>query len=115
MRVTVVPLDALLWDAVMLPPGVEAGSGLLGPDRDLSRAEFVQMLHNLEGKPVVNYLMGFEDIHGGAWYTEAVRWAASRRIAGGYGGGRVGPPTPAFIPVSSKTGTRKTWTARWRS
>ena len=36
------------------------GGGLLGPDRDLSRAEFVQMLHNLEGKPVVNYLMGFE-------------------------------------------------------
>lgn len=67
------------------------GGGLLGPDRDLSRAEFVQMLHNLEGKPVVNYLMGFEDIHGGAWYTEAVRWAASRRIAGGYGGGRFGP------------------------
>ena len=67
------------------------GGGLLGPDRDLSRAEFVQMLHNLEGKPVVNYLMGFEDIHGGAWYTEAVRWAASQRIAGGYGGGRFGP------------------------
>lgn len=67
------------------------GGGLFGPDDNLSRAEFVQVLHNLEGKPVVNYLMGFEDVPGGAWYAEAVRWAASRQIAGGYGNGRFGP------------------------
>ncbi len=65
--------------------------GLFRPDDSLSRAEFVQVLHNLEGTPVVNYLMGFEDIPGGAWYAEAVRWAASRQIAGGYGNGRFGP------------------------
>ena len=67
------------------------GGGLFGPDDNLSRAEFIQVLHNLEGKPVVNYLMGFEDVPGGAWYAEAVRWAASRQIAGGYGNGRFGP------------------------
>ena len=65
--------------------------GQFRPDDNLSRAEFVQVLHNLEGRPVVNYLMGFEDVPGGAWYAEAVRWAASRQIAGGYGNGRFDP------------------------
>lgn len=40
---------------------------------------------------MVNYLLQFEDIPGGAWYTEAVRWAASAGIVGGYGNGLFGP------------------------
>lgn len=66
-------------------------NGLFRPDDNLSRADFVQVLHNLEGNPVVNYLTDFEDVPGGAWYAEAVRWAASRQIVGGYGNGRFDP------------------------
>ena len=67
------------------------GNGLFGPDDNLSRAQFAQILHNREGRPVVNYLMQFGDVSGGAWYAEAVRWAAAQGIAGGHDDGMFGP------------------------
>ena len=39
---------------------------------------------------MVNYLMQFSDVAGNDWYTEAVRWAASEHIMGGYGNGLFG-------------------------
>lgn len=67
------------------------GKSLFGPNDNLTRAQFAQILFNKEGGPVVNYLLRFGDITAGAWYTEAVRWAASQGIAGGYGNGLFGP------------------------
>ena len=43
---------------------------------------------------MVNYLMTFSDVDPAASYGEAVRWAASQGIAGGYGGGLFGPDDP---------------------
>ena len=43
---------------------------------------------------MVNYLMDFSDVDPAASYGEAVRWAASQGIAGGYGGGLFGPDDP---------------------
>lgn len=57
--------------------------GLFKPDEKLSRAQFVQILFNKAGRPVVNYLLPYEDVETDAWYTEAVRWAASQGIASG--------------------------------
>lgn len=65
--------------------------GLFRPNDTLSRAQLAQILHNKEGRPGVNYLLTFSDVSGGAWYTEAIRWAASQRIVGGYGDGRLNP------------------------
>lgn len=70
------------------------GNGLFGPNHNLSRAQLAQILFNKEGRPGVNYLMDFSDVAGEAWYTEAVRWAASQGIVGGYGDGRFGPNDP---------------------
>ena len=67
------------------------GNGLFGPNDNLSRAQFAQILFNREGRPVVNYLLQYGDVAGGAWYTEAVRWATSRGVVGGYGNGMFGP------------------------
>lgn len=67
------------------------GNGLFGPNDNLSRAQFVQILFNKEGRPVVNYLLQYSDVAAGAWYTEAVRWAASQGIVCGYGNGMFGP------------------------
>ena len=39
-------------------------------------------------------LMDFSDVDPAASYGEAVRWAASEGIAGGYGGGLFGPDDP---------------------
>ncbi|USF26357.1 hypothetical protein N510_001285 [Firmicutes bacterium ASF500] len=67
------------------------GNGLFGPNDNLSRAQFAQILFNKEGRPVVNYLLQYGDVAEGAWYTEAIRWATSRGIVGGYGNGTFGP------------------------
>ncbi|MDE7004373.1 MAG: S-layer homology domain-containing protein [Oscillospiraceae bacterium] len=70
------------------------GSGNFAPDAQLSRAQLAQILFNKEGRPGVNYLLDFSDLAGEAWYTEAVRWAASQGIVGGYGNGTFGPNDP---------------------
>jgi len=44
----------------------------------------------LNGSPVVNYLLDFEDVEEGKWYTEAIRWAKSEGVAEGYGNGFFG-------------------------
>ena len=44
----------------------------------------VTVLWRAEGQPVVNYLMTFADVDEGAYYGEAVRWAASEGIVKGY-------------------------------
>lgn len=87
--------DAWYYEAVryVIENGLMGGygNGKFGPNDNLSRAQFAQILFNKEGRPVVNYLLTFSDVSDGLWYTEAVRWAASQRIMGGYGDGRVGP------------------------
>ncbi len=65
-----------------------------GPNEPLSRAQLAQILFNKAGRPVVNYLLDFSDVAGEAWYTEAIRWATSQGIVGGYGNGMFGPNDP---------------------
>ena len=60
------------------------------PHATTSRCMLVTILYRLEGEPVVDYAMDFTDVAEGEWYTEAVRWAASESIVGGYGGGLFG-------------------------
>ncbi len=69
------------------------GNGRFAPEGNLTRAALATVLWRLEGEPVVNYLMQFSDV-GDDWYTEAVRWAASEQIMGGYGGGIFGANDP---------------------
>jgi hypothetical protein len=61
------------------------------PNGLTSRAMLVTMLHRMEGEPTVNNPMAFTDVENGAWYTEAIRWAAANEIVTGYGDGRFGP------------------------
>lgn len=62
-----------------------------GPNADLSRAQLCQILYNMEGRPAVTGSGSFSDLADGAWYTDAVTWAASQGIVDGYGGGLFGP------------------------
>ena len=68
--------------------------GRFGANDTLSRAQLAQILFNKEGRPGVDYLLDFSDVAGEAWYTEAVRWATSQGIVGGYGNGTFGPNDP---------------------
>ena len=64
------------------------------PDAAITRAQLVTILWRMAGSPQVNYLMDFDDVSQDAYYTEAVRWAASEGIAGGYGNGLFGSDDP---------------------
>lgn len=57
-----------------------------GPNAALSRAQLCQILYNMEGRPAVTGSGSFSDLADGAWYTDAVTWAASQGIVDGYGG-----------------------------
>ena len=67
------------------------GNETFGPNDNLSRAQFAQILHNREGKPTVTGGSAFTDVVPGQWYTPAITWAAANGIVGGYGNGLFGP------------------------
>lgn len=64
---------------------------IFAPMDNISRAEIVQMLWNLEGQPYVNYYMQYSDVEEGKWYTEAIRWAAAEKLIQGYPDGEFKP------------------------
>ena len=68
--------------------------GRFAPNAVLTRAQLAQILYNKEGRPAVDYQMNFTDVQDGAWCADAVRWAASRGIAGGYEDGAFRPKAP---------------------
>ena len=57
---------------------------IFAPNEAITRGMLVTALWRMEEKPVVNYLMKFDDIVGNAYYAEAVRWSASEGIVNGY-------------------------------
>jgi len=64
------------------------------PDAPTSRAMIVTILWRLAGKPAAASDPKFADVPPGIWYADAVRWAASEGIVGGYGGALFGPDDP---------------------
>ena len=69
--------------------GVSGGKFL--PDGSTTRAQLVTILWRLEGSPKTTGAVRFGDTAGGAWYTEAVRWAAGCGVVKGYDNGCFGP------------------------
>ena len=82
-----VPNDAYYYEAIKWAAenGVTGGVGnsLFAPNQPCTRAQIVTFLWRAAGSPVVNYLMPFTDVDEGAYYAEAVRWAASTGIVTG--------------------------------
>lgn len=70
------------------------GGDLFGPNDTLSRAQLCQIVYNMEGQPDVTGDSVFTDVADGAWYADAVTWAAENGIVGGYGNGKFGPDAP---------------------
>lgn len=62
-----------------------------GKSETLTRSALVCLLHEAQGKPVVNFAMNYSDVDQSSPYAEAIRWASSERMISGYGDGRMGP------------------------
>ena len=76
--------------------GLMAGKGqdnegniIFDPNKAIPREEFVQVLYNASGKPVVSIDNEFPDVKD-AWYKNAVLWAKEKNIANGKGDGNFG-------------------------
>ena len=95
---TDVPEGYWAYDAIQYVYGEGLMAGTSGstfsPEGTTTRGQIVTILWRLSGSPVVNYLMDFDDVDPAAYYAEAIRWATTEGIAGGYGGGVFGPDDP---------------------
>ncbi len=76
---------------VMMGYGDEPAT--FGPDDATTRAQMAQVLYNLAQQPAVTGGAPFADCAPGAWYDDAVAWAAGEGLVKGYedGSGRYGP------------------------
>ena len=95
---TDVPEGAWYADAAayVYEHGLMAGTSAttFAPDATTSRSMIATILWRMAGSPVVNYAMDYTDVAQGQWYSEAIRWAASEGIVGGYGNGLFGTNDP---------------------
>ena len=83
------------YDAVayMYDKGMMEGTTdtTFAPAMNLTRSMIAQVLYNLEERPEAPGAAGFPDVAAGAWYADAVNWAAARGIVKGYDTGAFGP------------------------
>lgn len=95
---TDVPEGAWYADAAayVYEHGLMAGTSAttFAPDVTTSRAMIATILWRMAGSPVVNYAMNYTDVAQGQWCSEAIRWATSEGIVGGYGNGLFGTNDP---------------------
>lgn len=61
------------------------------PDDNCTRGQIVTMLYRAAGSPAVSGDIPFNDVDASDYYADAVRWAASRHISNGVGGGKFAP------------------------
>ena len=61
------------------------------PDRTMTRAMLVTVLHRLAGSPSASGAPQFADVAAGKWYSNAIAWAAEQGVVNGVGQNRFDP------------------------
>ena len=69
------------------------GGGRIDPSGLTTRAQFVQMLYSIEGKPKVSGALPFTDLPEG-WYRDAILWAYQTGVTSGTSDTTFGPYDP---------------------
>lgn len=67
------------------------GSQKFNPGGTFNRAMLITTMYRLAGSPKVSGTTSFTDAAKGSWYSDALKWAEDKGIAGGYGNGKFGP------------------------
>lgn len=70
------------------------GEGAFSPNVTATRGMIVTILWRMEGKPAADCAVSFGDVSAGAYYAEAVAWAAANKIVEGYTDSAFGPEDP---------------------
>ena len=66
-------------------------STAFAPDSSMTRAMLVTVLYRMSGSPAVSGTSAFVDVSSGAWYAQAVAWAAENQLVAGYEDGTFRP------------------------
>ncbi len=61
------------------------------PGGTTTRAQFYQVLYNLEGNPEQTEMSGFTDVGDDRWFAQAIAWAANNGLTDGVGNNRFAP------------------------
>ena len=77
-----------------LMQGVDAKARTFVPGHELTRAQLAQVLYNMENPGDTASEKSFKDVKQGAWYYNAVIWAADNGIVKGYEDGCFYPNRP---------------------
>lgn len=64
------------------------------PDASMTRSMLATVLYRLDGERKENVDDSFGDVERGAWYTDAVAWAAAEGVVNGYSSDSFGPNDP---------------------
>ena len=78
------PMDYVIYHGIM--NGTSTTAKIMEPNNQLTRAQLVQILYNMEGKPSVEGMSTpFTDVGEGKWYYNAIVWAYNQetRIVNG--------------------------------
>ena len=67
------------------------GGNRFGPNQKVTRAQVAQILYALNGKPQVTVSGSFTDVPDGKWFSDAINWAAEKKIMAGYVTGQFQP------------------------
>lgn len=62
-----------------------------GPRLEMTRAQLVQILYSMSGKPAVTEKPQFSDVDPDIWYANAITWAAKNGLVAGCGDGKMCP------------------------
>ena len=112
------PLRVLAAVRAVYAPLGGVGGGRISPSGLTTRAQFVQMLYSIEGKPKVSGALPFTDLPEG-WYRDAILWAYQTGVTSGTSDTTFGPYDPVtraqvatFLMKYAKTvcNVKPTWT-----
>ena len=70
------------------------GDGIFAPNQSMTRAMFVQVIHNMAGNPASSPTTSFVDVPANAWFAQAVSWASNQGIVNGVGPNTFDPHAP---------------------
>ena len=63
-----------------------------GPNKKITRGEFISVLFRLTGQKAENYLNTyFDDVHQGEYFQGAIEWGRRNNVVAGYGDGKFHP------------------------